>query len=75
MWENIYTMKRTVSSNEKERIIIVLWNVHTKKVVNQRRRRQQILRKRRRIYIKCKQKISAWHAKFIIEHKINNSPC
>ena len=69
-------MKKTISLNEKEKIIVVLGNVHIKKVVNQKKKKTiNIEKKEKNIYINCEQKISAWHAKFTIEHKINKSPC
>ena len=50
MWENMYTMKRIISSNGKERIIIILCNVQNKddcqskeKIINIEKRREEYL--------------------------------
>ena len=73
MWENMYTTKRIISPNGKERIIVILCNVQYKdgcqpkeKIIN--------IEKKEEEYVYCEWEISAWHVTFIIEHKISNQP-
>ena len=64
--DNMDTMKRIISPNGKERIIIILCNVQNK---DDYQPKEKIISIEGEEYINCKWKISAWHVTFIIEHK------